>query len=95
MNDKLKKPDSDEILGRESFSITGKTVNLYNALLYASIYKEKNPENSLKKFKSKYWFQFENGNEEWCKSIFNFPFTNLYPNVYSTLASLPSKSVKK
>ncbi len=54
MNDKLKKPDSDEILGRESFSITGKTVNLYNALLYASIYKEKNPENSLKKFKSKY-----------------------------------------
>ena len=54
MNDKLKQPDSDEILGRDSFSISGKTVNLYNALLYASIYKEKDPENSLKKFKSKY-----------------------------------------
>ena len=54
MNDKLKQPDSDDILGRDSFSISGKTVNLYNALLYASIYKEKDPENSLKKFKSKY-----------------------------------------
>ena len=54
MNDKLKQPDSDETLGPDSFSITGKTVNLYNALLYASIYKEKDPENSLKKFKSKY-----------------------------------------
>ena len=54
MNDKLKQPDSDDILGRDSFSISGKTVNLYNALLYASIYKEKDPENSLKKFKSKF-----------------------------------------
>ena len=27
MNDKLKQPDSDDILGRDSFSISGKTVN--------------------------------------------------------------------
>ena len=35
-----------------------------------------------------------NGIDEWCKSIFKSPSTDLYPNVYSTLASFPPKSVK-
>ena len=55
MNEKLKKPNSEDILAPFSYSISGKTVNLYNALLYASNYKEKDPLGSLRKFKSKFW----------------------------------------
>ena len=54
MNEKLKKPNSEDILDPYSYSISGKTVNLYNALLYASNYKEKDPLGSLRKFKSKF-----------------------------------------
>lgn len=53
MNDKLKKPNSEEIFGANYFSVSGKTVNLYNALLYASLYKERDPMGSLKDFKAK------------------------------------------
>ena len=53
MNSKLKEPGSGNILEPSVMSITGKTVNLYNALIYASIYKKNDPEGSLKKFKSK------------------------------------------
>ena len=53
MNDKLKKPNSEEIFGANYFSVSGKTVNLYNALLYASLYKERDPVGSLKDFKAK------------------------------------------
>jgi subtilisin family serine protease len=53
MNKTLKKPNSEEVLDPYSFSISGKTVNLYNALLYASTFKEKDPPGSLRKFKSK------------------------------------------
>tara|TARA_B110000444_G_C18845752_1_gene601865 strand:+ start:918 stop:2504 length:1587 start_codon:yes stop_codon:yes gene_type:complete len=53
MNKTLKKPKSDDILDPNSFSRSGKTVNLYNALLFASNYKEKDPLGFLRKFKSK------------------------------------------
>ena len=53
MNSKLKEPSSGNILEPSVMSITGKTINLYNALIYASIYKKNDPEGSLKKFKSK------------------------------------------
>ena len=53
MNDKLKKPNSEEIFCANYFSVSGKTVNLYNALLYASLYKERDPMGSLKDFKAK------------------------------------------
>ena len=54
MNKTLKKPNSEDVLDPYSFSITGKTVNLYNALIYASNYKEKNTLGFLRNFKSKY-----------------------------------------
>ena len=54
MNDKLKSPNSEDVLVPSSFSKSGKTVNLYNALLYASIFKEKDQKGSLTKFNSKY-----------------------------------------
>jgi subtilisin family serine protease len=53
MNDKLKKPNSEDVLGPNYFSNSGKTVNLYNALLYASLYKERDPMGSLKDFEAK------------------------------------------
>ncbi len=54
MNEKLNKPNSDDVLEPYSFSISGKTVNLYNALLFASSYKEKDPLGSLRKSKSRF-----------------------------------------
>ncbi len=52
MNKKLKEPGSENILEPNSMSLTGKTVNLYNALIYASIFKKNNPKGSLNKYKS-------------------------------------------
>ena len=54
MNKTLKKPNSEEILDPSAFSVSGKTVNLYNALLYASTFKEKDRLGFLRKFKPKY-----------------------------------------
>ena len=52
MNEKLKEPGSENILEPNSMSATGKTVNLYNALIYASIFKKNDPKGSLNKYKS-------------------------------------------
>ena len=52
MNKKLKEPGSENILEPNSMSLTGKTVNLYNALIYASIFKKNDPKGSLNKYKS-------------------------------------------
>lgn len=49
----LNKPNSQETAKSESFSKSGKTVNLYNALLLSSIYKESDPSGSISKFRSK------------------------------------------
>ena len=52
MNKKLKEPGSENILEPNSMSLTGKTANLYNALIYASIFKKNDPKGSLNKYKS-------------------------------------------
>jgi len=50
----LSKPNSEDVSDPKNFSKSGKTVNLYNALLLASEYKEKDPTGSIRKFKSRF-----------------------------------------
>tara|TARA_B100000767_G_scaffold272269_1_gene299574 strand:- start:477 stop:2087 length:1611 start_codon:yes stop_codon:yes gene_type:complete len=53
MFDELTFSNSQELSKSKRFSKSGKTINLYNALLLASNYKEKNPKKSLMRYRSK------------------------------------------
>lgn len=54
MSKSLSKPNSEDVSDRKNFSKSGKMVNLYNALLLASDFKERDPSGSIKKFKLKF-----------------------------------------
>jgi len=54
MYESLNKPNSEDVYSPKTFSKSGKTVNLYNALLLASDYNENDPSGSIRRFKSRF-----------------------------------------